>query len=277
MSTIDLGEGREIACAVEDHTDPWRPHDTVVFLPGFARCGAFWDAWVPHLSRHVAVVRPDLPGCGDSPLPPDGFRYATAPLVDVVLDLLDALDLGRAHLVGESSGGILAANVAAAHPDRVASATLISTPLRPATYDASVKHGGHATAEAAMRAEGMAGWWLASRRLGGELSGDDARDAWFAGLLARTSVEVGVAFWEWIHDPSVDLTPVLPVVTCPTLLMTPGRSHATAAAQQEEMAAMLPDGHQRRYPDLNHEMYYLAPDRLAADLRDFLLGPGGVA
>lgn len=41
------------------------------------------------------------------------------------LGLLDALDIGRAHLVGASMGGMIAQNVAAACPDRVASLTSI--------------------------------------------------------------------------------------------------------------------------------------------------------
>jgi pimeloyl-ACP methyl ester carboxylesterase len=41
------------------------------------------------------------------------------------LGLLDALDIGRAHLVGASMGGMIAQLVAAGHPDRVESLTSI--------------------------------------------------------------------------------------------------------------------------------------------------------
>jgi len=57
-------------------------------------------------------------------------RRVSAPytLDDMAADavgLLDALGIGRAHLVGVSLGGMIAQNVAALHPQRVASLTSI--------------------------------------------------------------------------------------------------------------------------------------------------------
>jgi pimeloyl-ACP methyl ester carboxylesterase len=60
--------------------------------------------------------------------------------VDVVR-VLDTLDLDRAHVVGHSDGGCILLHLLVDHPDRVASATLIGTPLhlddyRPGSSDA---------------------------------------------------------------------------------------------------------------------------------------------
>ena len=75
-------------------------------------------------SRPVDCGRspPDLPGFGEAPLGP-----AQAPWRDV-LETLDALELDRVVLAGNSFGGAIAKRVAVLAPDRVAALALISAP-----------------------------------------------------------------------------------------------------------------------------------------------------
>ncbi|MBW3573719.1 MAG: alpha/beta hydrolase, partial [Actinobacteria bacterium] len=56
-------------------------------------------------------------------------RYTAAVMAEDVVRLLDHLRLPRAHLVGHSMGAVLAANVAARHPSRVATAALVAGPV----------------------------------------------------------------------------------------------------------------------------------------------------
>jgi proline iminopeptidase len=51
--------------------------------------------------------------------------YTLDAMADDTVGLMDALGIGRAHLVGASMGGMIAQNVAALHPQRVASLTSI--------------------------------------------------------------------------------------------------------------------------------------------------------
>ncbi|PJJ56789.1 pimeloyl-ACP methyl ester carboxylesterase [Mumia flava] len=51
--------------------------------------------------------------------------YGISDLADDAVGLLDALDVGRAHVVGCSMGGMVAQTMAIEHPDRVASLTSI--------------------------------------------------------------------------------------------------------------------------------------------------------
>jgi 3-oxoadipate enol-lactonase len=77
-----------------------------------------WDA----LAARFRVVRCDLPGFGETPLPPGRFSITT----DVV-DLLDHLDIGQAAVVASSFGGRIALELAATRPDRVSRLVLLAT------------------------------------------------------------------------------------------------------------------------------------------------------
>ncbi|MGX6446661.1 alpha/beta fold hydrolase [Patulibacter sp. S7RM1-6] len=262
-----------LAYDLDDFSPPWSAATPAVLLHGFARNAEFWRGWVPVLSAGRPVLRPDQRGCGRSAaLAP--AAYSTDLLVGDLIGLLDRLSIARAHLVGESSGGLVAAYAAAAHPDRVASVTLVSTPVVPAGHDASVKSAGFASTEQALREVGLHGWWIESRRRGGELTGD-GRDDYYATQLARTPVTSALRMWDWIHDPSIDLRDVAADIVAPVLLATPGSSHGTTTAQQEALAAALPDGRMRVFDDFNHEMYYLHAAEVAAVARDFMAGAEG--
>ncbi|MFC8599379.1 alpha/beta fold hydrolase [Isoptericola sp. NPDC057191] len=77
-----------------------------------------WDAVVPALARSFRVIRPDLRGFGDSPLPvgDPGPRYTNA---GDLADLLDVLGAPDAAVVGASFGGKVALELATAHPGKV--------------------------------------------------------------------------------------------------------------------------------------------------------------
>ncbi|HXV96276.1 MAG TPA: alpha/beta hydrolase [Gaiellaceae bacterium] len=73
-----------------------------------------WDGQLEALADTHKVVRLDLRGFGDSPLPGGPFSY-----VDDLRALLDHLALDRVALVANSFGGRIALDFALAHPERV--------------------------------------------------------------------------------------------------------------------------------------------------------------
>lgn len=73
-----------------------------------------WDDVMPSLAERFRVIRFDLRGYGDTPLPSGEFVYGA----DVV-ELLRALGVQRAGIVGVSMGGHVALDVATAHPELV--------------------------------------------------------------------------------------------------------------------------------------------------------------
>ena len=96
----------------------------VLFVHGF---GGDLDNWLFNIdaaAEHSPAIVFDLPGHGQSDIELPGTTVEA--LAAFVLRFLDALSVRRAHLVGHSLGGAIAARIAGDAPDRVASVALIS-------------------------------------------------------------------------------------------------------------------------------------------------------
>ncbi|WP_334046575.1 alpha/beta fold hydrolase [Burkholderia cepacia] len=85
---------------------------------------ANWRLTMPALARQFRVIAPDMAGFGETERPA-GYRYSMAHWVDHALGLLDALDVERAHVVGNSFGGALALALAIRAPERVGKLVLM--------------------------------------------------------------------------------------------------------------------------------------------------------
>src|ERR1700694_2148687 len=79
---------------------------------------ANWRPVLPLLAQQRRVIAPDMVGFGYTDRPA-GVHYGMATWVQQALDLMDALDLERADVVGNSFGGALALALAIRAPQRV--------------------------------------------------------------------------------------------------------------------------------------------------------------
>jgi pimeloyl-ACP methyl ester carboxylesterase len=89
--------------------------------------GHRWQAWSPVLStlaEHHDVIAMDLPGFGESPVPPGGMPAGMAATVAALAATLEQMGLDRPHVAGNSLGGAIALELAAS--GRAASATAFS-------------------------------------------------------------------------------------------------------------------------------------------------------
>jgi len=79
---------------------------------------ANWRLSLPVLSQRARVIAPDMVGFGYSDRP-EGYRYTMEHWVAQAVGVLDALEIERADVVGNSFGGALALALAIRHPQRV--------------------------------------------------------------------------------------------------------------------------------------------------------------
>jgi pimeloyl-ACP methyl ester carboxylesterase len=107
VNVVELGEG-----------------DPIVFIHGLAGSWQNWLEQLPVCARSHRAIAFDLPGFGQSPMPPE--KIAIAGYGRLVAALLTALEVPRAVIVGNSMGGFIAAEVAIQFPARVERLVLVS-------------------------------------------------------------------------------------------------------------------------------------------------------
>ncbi len=101
----------------------------MVLLHGFPQDGSAYDAVVPLLhERGMRTLVPTQRGYVEGARPSGRGDYSVAAVTGDLVALLDAAGLARAHIVGHDWGAAPAWAIAAWHPQRVASLTVLSTP-----------------------------------------------------------------------------------------------------------------------------------------------------
>ena len=106
--------------------------EAAVFLHGFGGDALNWRFNIEELHGARRAIAIDLPGHGESTK--DVGEGAADELALVAWETIEALGVTRVHLVGHSLGGLVAARLAAGHPDEVASLALIA----PAGFGATI-------------------------------------------------------------------------------------------------------------------------------------------
>lgn len=122
ITSPEIGEtivANGIATNIHDTgTDPGG--GTVLLIHGSGPGVSAWANWrltIPELSTRFRVVAPDMVGFGYTDRSVDHYDLDT--WTAHAIGVLDALDIDRAHIVGNSFGGALALSIAIRHPDRV--------------------------------------------------------------------------------------------------------------------------------------------------------------
>jgi len=86
----------------------------VILLHGYTQTSRMWTPLIPQLAEKFTVIAPDLPGIGDSDIPPDGLDMKTAAIR--IHELAVSLGIERATVVGHDIGLMVAYAYAAQFP-----------------------------------------------------------------------------------------------------------------------------------------------------------------
>jgi pimeloyl-ACP methyl ester carboxylesterase len=119
-----------------DGPDGGRP---VLLLHGFPETSLSWAAVTPLLAgAGLRTYAPDQLGYSPGARPAEVDAYALPSLAQVTADLMTALEIPRADVVGHDWGANTAWALAAWHPDRVRSLTAVSVP-HPGAFTAAYR------------------------------------------------------------------------------------------------------------------------------------------
>lgn len=99
--------------------------EALVFINGITMDTNGWANQAPFFSRYFKVIRYDCRGQGLSDKP--GEPYSQQMHADDLYNLLEALNIGKIHLVGLSNGGMIAQHFALKYPLKLFSLVLVDT------------------------------------------------------------------------------------------------------------------------------------------------------
>ena len=263
MQYLTAADGLKLAYAVDDFSDPWRPQETLILIHAAMGSSRRLYKWIPALSRHFRVVRPDMRGHGETEIPgPD--QLSVERLARDVIELADHLSCPQFHLAGSSAGAIVAMQTTLDYPHRVLTLTnFASTPgLKPSNIDMDrwVRH---------IRAKGLKVMLEETIEERFPNVADQGFLRWFIDESAKTDADLFCRFGPMMK--ALDLTDRLQEIKCPMLNVVPGHDPLGSPAQYEVYKKHVPHCEFVVYEGLPHNITDSVPERCAEDLLEFLM------
>ena len=109
---------------------------TILMLHGFTADNFVWLRFARNFTSKYNVIIPDLLGHGNSDYNAD-WSYNAKSQADMVVKLLDELKVEKVHVIGNSMGGFITAQLALDYPQRVFSACYVDPAgIKPVTQSA---------------------------------------------------------------------------------------------------------------------------------------------
>src|SRR5262245_62912590 len=258
--TVTLASGLRLSYA-----ECGAPSDPVVLLvPGPTDS---WRSYAPvldRLPRGIRAISVSPRGHGDSDKPDDG--YAVEDFARDVVDVLDALNLGRAVLAGHSGSCLVARRVALDHPERVAGLVLEASPTCLATEPALHEF----VNSVVMDLEDPIDTELARSFLTDPSSARAAPG--LVDALVAEVVKVPARVWRELFSKLLEYDDMteLSGIAAPTRLIWGDRDSIVSREMQGELAHRVPDAQLIVYPGAGHAPRWEDPQRFADDVAAFV-------
>lgn len=232
--------------------------ETIILLHHGFGCIKMWKGILPRMVlAGYRVVVYDRRGFGQSEAGDDFWdfyesdRYRAESAEELRM-VKQALGIGRCHLVGQCEGGVVGLDYITKYPDDVETLTVASTQcfseVTMVELNAAKFPKKFAQLEPELKAK-MVEW-----------QGDNAEVAY--DHFTNYGGEYGKDYF--------DLRPMLPRVSCPTLVLYPDRSAIFDVEQATGFYRHLPRGELAVFPRCGHNTYDQRPDDYVKTVLDFI-------
>jgi 3-oxoadipate enol-lactonase len=218
--------GIELACTIIGAGPP------VVLLHGWMCNRKFWDKQIIYFSKTHHILAIDFRGHGDSDTSKGG--YTIEQFADDVCNVMKALGMGRAVLVGHSMGGMVAQQFCVRHTEYVSALILVTSiaadlddRLISKRIEASTPHLGFR--DAFLR--------YFNRWFGPGTKSDIIH--WVRDQMLRTPESVGLNLVGSYRQ--FDLRVHLPSLSIPTLVIAAASDPSAVPVESKTLAELIPD------------------------------------
>ena len=257
---LRLRTGITVPCRIEGDAGA----EPVLLLHAWGESRRSFDRLIPLLTG-FRIYAPDLRGQGDADKPEHG--YSLAEQAEDAAAILDALDVPRAAVVGSSSGGYVAQQLAVVHPEKVGALVLAGSPL-------SLLGRTDFADEVDALADPLDEDWVRDSLSWFPLVHEVPR--WYIENLVRDGLRMPAHAWKAILSGLCDATPPTESGTllAPTLILWGAQDNVLPRADQEALAARITGAVLKVYPDVAHAVLWEVPERVASDAAAFLRSLG---
>ncbi|MFE4470195.1 alpha/beta fold hydrolase [Leifsonia sp. NPDC056824] len=257
MRRVPLSTGVELAVQDAGHGE------TVVLLHAWGETHRSFDGLTPLLPGSLRLVVPDQRGVGESGKPAAGYSLRDAG--EDVVALLDALAIDSCWLLGTSSGGYIAQQVAVAHPERVSGLVLVGAPsdLQGPVPEALAR--ALASFQDPVTRDDI-------RAVGGVIPVRTPVPESFLEDQETSALSIPRTVWIAGIEGLVTAAPPLRsgTIAVPTLILWGADDDILPPSQAQELAAAIDGSRLAIYQETGHLVLWERPERVAADAAAFI-------
>jgi 3-oxoadipate enol-lactonase len=257
LSFITTGDGARIAYRIDGPSD--KP--ALVLSNSIATTLHMWDQQIPALSRYFRVIRYDTRGHGASSVP--AGAYSIDRFGRDVIELLDALNIERAHFLGLSLGGFIGQWLGIHVPERIDRLILSNTSPYlgpPEALDETI-NSVRQSKDMTERAEMFLRNWFPAHML--ERGGPVIEQ--FRAMVLATSREGLAANFAAVRD--MDLRRTITLITRPTLVIAGEHDLVTSVSYARAIAETIRGAQLKVLPTV-----HLPNVELPGEYTDIVLG-----
>jgi non-heme chloroperoxidase len=259
---VTLPSGVQVRYVERGAVDPSR---VMIMLHGFTDSSYSFQSLMDRLDPTIQAIAIDQRGHGDSSKP--GCCYAPQDFADDVVAFMNARQIKAATIVGHSMGGFIAQLVAIRSPERVSGLVIVGS--SPTFANPAVDGLLAAVKELSDPID---------RKFVHEFQASTVFKPLDAGQLERfvdISMKVPARVWNDVLTQLLnnDLRSEVRTIKARTLILWGDKDGVSTREDQATLFREIPNATLKVYESIGHSVHWEAPDRVAADLEDFVRWP----
>jgi len=250
QAAAPAGSGNELFYRDDWLGAPWVKPETALLIHGNDESSISWFGWIPRMAQEFRLVRPDLPGFGNSSIP-QNFEWSMPNLATTLARFLDHLGVDAAHIIGAKTGGAIGMQFAADYPQRTRTLTIVSGPVT--RVDSKIAFSAPSSS-------------AQQRRLGSSAS-KELVEYWNTLMgSTRPQTRTGIAKVE----EGLNMEGVLPRIAAPTLVITSDRSALQSVETVLRYQQKIPNSRLLVLPSDGYHVAVIKPDECVSSVLSFI-------